>query len=612
MRWWVQLADRADRSPVLREVRHALADASRWGWAVALVAAVAVWAARGLPSPGTAGAALALMPVGVALAWWRTWRRAGRGTGRDAAADRRAAAGATARRWATGYGVAAALIPAVYLASGHPVLGVLVALVAVAALVEAAIVTVPIRARARLLRRLRTGARAVARDDAVRVGRALWRGTTLTRVHVGYPADWAAHSATRRDELTERLMWELCGPPPRTPAEAIARPDYLAVFDHAAYRVTLARMPSLPRRVAARDWRQGPGSIVLGQTHGGTADGARGGVPLAVLAPRAHMLVTGGTQYGKSSGVRAWAVDGLTHGVFPGGLWGVDGKGSGSLAPLVGRRGVHAIAHSPEEWAHVIVDLVAPEVARRYAEMLDWRSGRRGTRPHHGRAVLILDEIQQVLMARPDLAGPLDTLARQALEANVILWVLTQRPDARDAVPGAVRDQLLHRVAFGPLSSAGAKMTFDVAGDWHRAMGVAPVPGRALMWVDGVWRTVQVPWLPMPADVPDAEALYPPRRATRRTARRGTQRPAQPAPDPSAGGGPSSGPAPRSEAPTAPEPAPFPPPPPLPRPEPDGSAAAGENSSAGGPGPVDEILADFGDDDDPAYDPKRARRRRRT
>lgn len=512
MRAAVQLADRADRSRVLREARLALADGARWGWVVGLLAAAAVWAARGVPAPRTAAAALLLAPVGVLLAWWRTWRR----TVRESTADRRAAAAATARRWATGYAAAAVVIPAGYLATARPLLGVLVALVALAALTEAAILTVPARARARLLRRLRLGAAAVARDESVRVGRALWTGMTLDRVHVSYPPAWAAHTATRRDELAGRLMWDLCGPPPRTPGEAIARPDYTLTWDHSACRVTVQRMPSLPRRVAARAWERPRGAFVLGQTSGEDADRIADGVPLALSRPRAHMLVTGGTQYGKSSSVRAWVVDGLTHGVWPGGVWGIDGKGSGSLAALEGRRGVHAIAHTPDEWARVLVDLVASEVARRYAEMLDWRAGRSSTPPDHRAALLVLDEIQQVLLARPDLAATLDTLARQALESGVVLWVITQRPDAKDAVPGAMRDQLLDRAAFGPLSSAGAKMTFDVAGDdWHRALGVAPIPGRALTWIGGRWRTVQAPWLPIPADVPAVERLYPPHHAPR-------------------------------------------------------------------------------------------------
>lgn len=531
MQAWTEAADRADRSPVLREARNALADGARWGWAVVLVAAVVIWVARGLPSPRTAAAAALLLPVAVALAWWRAWRL----TWRDTPIERRAAANAAARRWTTGLGLIAALVPGVWLAAGRPLLGAVVALVVVAALAELAIVTIPSRARARLLARLRIGARAVARDEAVQVGRALWTGMDLDRVQITYPADWAAHSATRRDELTERLMWELCGPPARTPDEAVRRPDYVVEFDHVDCRITLARMPSLPSFLAARDWGQASGAgIVLGQTHGDTAEQIVDGVPIALYKPTAHALIVGGTQHGKSSGVRAWLVDGLTHGVWPGGIWAIDGKGSGSLVALDGRDGVHAVAHTPDEWAYVLQELVAPEVSRRYTEMLDWRAGRSTTKPSHPRALLVLDELQQVLLSRPDLAAIVDTLARQALESGVIVWVITQRPDAKDAVPGAVRDQLLDRVTFGPLSSSGAKMAFDLAGDWHRAMGVAPTPGRALVWTGGVWRTVQAGWLPIPADDPGAEPLYPPKGAAVPKARNA---PTDPEPAPSASTG---------------------------------------------------------------------------
>jgi hypothetical protein len=239
-----------------------------------------------------------------------------------------------------------------------------------------------------------------------------------------------------------------------------------------------------------------------------------------------------------------------------------------------------------------VIESVAAEVATRYEEILAWRAGRADRAPHHPRALVIIDEIQQVTLACPDLLPIVDTLARQALEAGVRVWILTQRPDAKDAVPGAIRDQLVDRACFGPLSSAGAKMTFDMAEDWHRALGVAPVPGRALTWLGGVWRTVQAPWLPIPADTPAVEPLYPPR----------------------ASQGPATAPAPPS--------------PPKPSPAPSGGQQdAAEPSPAARPasGPTSlhevaaEILRDYGDPPESpsaAYDPTdpyagRRRRRRR-
>jgi hypothetical protein len=590
MRSVVLAIDRAEANPVVREVVNAFRDGAYWGWLVSLIAAAAVWVARGMPSAGTAAAVAVLIPIGAGLAWWRTWRRAAEA----APVDRRAAASISARGWLTAYGLAAALIPAVVLAGDSPGAAALAAVVVLAVLAELAIVTVPIRARARLVARLRIGARAVAGTDDVRVGRTLWRGLSVTRVMVTYPADWAAHRDGRRDDLVERMMWELCGPPPRTPGEAVRRPDYTAAWDHVNCRLIVERVPSLPRLLRARDFGQGAGGIVLGQTHAEDASATLDGLPVALHQPRNHTLIVGGTQHGKSSGVRAWVVDGLTHGAWPGGVWSIDGKGSGSMAALIGREGVHAVAHTPDEWRHVLVDLVAPLVRDRYAELLAWRAGSATSRPRHPRALLLLDEIQQVLMSCPDLAGVLDTLARQALEAGVILWVITQRPDAKDAVPGAMRDQLLDRVTFGPLSGSGAKMSFDLAGDdWHKALGVAPIPGRALTYIDGVWRLVQAPWLPIPSDEPATEALYPPRRGQggQRAAERSAEGPPPPS-DPYASYGPP--PPPR-------QPATWPPPPPVPRPAADDSA------------PVDpavaEILDDFGDS--PEYDPGTARRRRR-
>jgi hypothetical protein len=568
MRAAVLLATRAERNAWWREAVYAAQDAARWTWLVAVVAAVTVWVARGMPSPYTAAATAIVIPIGAGLAAARAWRR----YSRNDPDDRRAVARASWWRWLTGYALTAAVVPAVMVGAVLPVVLVVVALV------ELAVLTIPARARRRLLARIRRGAAVVAGDEDVAVGRALWSGRTLDQVHITYPPGWAAHRETKRDELVERVMWDLCGPPPRTPSEAIARPDYLSTFNHGASRLEVERVPSLPRRLAARDWGQS-GAIVLGQTTSDLADAVVDGVPVALYRPDAHALIVGATQHGKSSGTRAWAVDGLTHGIWPGGIWAIDGKGSGSLAPLLGRRGVHAVAHSPEEWRAVLTQQVAPEVARRYAEMLAWRAGQSGHRPNHPRSLLILDEIQQVLLVCPDLVGTLNTLARQALEAGVRLWVLTQRPDAADAVPGAIRDQLVDRVTFGPLGAAGAKMSFDIAADWHRALGVAPIPGRALTWLGGAWRPVQAPWLPIPADDPSVEPLYPQR-----------------VPEGSAGPAPSK----PSTPPRA------------------------ENPPAGPAGPagplvpqVEEILRDYGTPDPaPSYDPTdpyahRRRRRRR-
>ncbi|WP_242911526.1 hypothetical protein [Actinomadura terrae] len=558
MRAAVRLADRVERSPVLLEVRYALADGAYWGWAVALVAGAAVWVARGMPSPGTIATAAAAMVVGAGAGAWRAWRRA-----RPAATsgERRTAALMAARRWLALYGLAAAALPSLVAAAGGAGVWALLPLV-VAALVlaEIAVLTIPMRGRARLLARLRTGARAVtgARDDEageVRVGRALWDGRRLTRVYVTYPATWHAHLEARRDALVGRVMWDLVGPPPTGPAAvgAPVRPDYDTRFDGGHRRLEVRRVPPLPPRLDARDFGQEDGAIVLGETVPALADAVLDGVPVALYQPTAHLLIVGATQHGKSSAVRAWAVDGLTHGVFPGGLWAVDGKGSGTLAPLIGCEDVHVIAHDPDGWRVAFADVV-DVVARRYARVLAWRSGQSDVRPRLPRALVVLDEIQQVTMAAPELSGPLDTLARQALESNVIIWVITQRPDARDAVPGAVRDQLVDRVSLGPLSTAGAKMCFDVTGEWHKGLGVAPVAGRALTWLGGMWRPVQVPWLPFPADVPAVAPLYPPRvaRESVRGAPPAPPRPPRPcpapAPRPAPEAAPDGGPAPYDPA----------------------------------------------------------------
>jgi len=322
MRAATLLATRAERNVWWREAVYAVQDGAYWAWLVAVVAAVTVWAARGLPSPTTAGAAAVVAPIGAGAGAWRAWRR----YARNDPAERTVAARGAWRRWLTLYATAAALIPAVMVGAVLPV-GL-----AVVALAELAILTIPVRGRRRLLARIRIGAAAVAGEEDVRVGRALWSGRHLDQIYIWVPVDWATHRQGRRDELVERSMWDVCGPPPRTPAEAIARPDYLSTWSHVHSRLEIQRVPSLPRLLPARDW--GPRDvIVLGQTTPDLADIAVDGVPLATYFPQAHALIVGATQHGKSSGVRAWAVDGLTHGIWPG-----ECGGSTARAPGAWRR----------------------------------------------------------------------------------------------------------------------------------------------------------------------------------------------------------------------------------------------------------------------------------
>lgn len=601
MRAWTRLLDRLERDPLARETVNAVQDGARWGWLIALIAGAAAWAGRGFPSPGTAAIAASAMVVGTAAAALRAWRRMGHTA---APVDRRVAATTAARRWATAYGLLAAAVPLLVMTrDGRGGIAVTVAYIVFLVLLALALLTLQPRARARLLGRLRIGARAVAGTEDVRVGRALWSGMHLLRVLVTYPADWPAHRGSRRDDLVERIMWELCGPAPRTAAEAIARPEYLSRFDHIGHRLVVEQVPALPLRLTARPWGQPDGTIVLGQTTAEAADTVLHGVPVALHTPDRHLLITGATQFGKSSGARAWVASGLDGGAFPGGLLAaLDGKGSGSFVALEGRHGVGPIAVTPDQWTHVLRTVVMPEVDARYQAMLDYRRGL-GPRPAFGRALVVLDEIQQILASCPDLLEDFGRLARQALEAEVILWVLTQRPDAKDAVPGAIRDQLDERAAFGPLSAAGAKMVFD-GDDWHRAMGTAPIQGRALTRLGGVWRPVQVPWLPFPVDEAWAEELYPPRTATAPT-----PSPAHPPADPRQrrqedpwrGYGPPPAPhpthtpSPPPQAPPPDQPRRWPPSPPHPRPAPETApeTAPGSPPPPRTADPVEELLRDF-------------------
>jgi hypothetical protein len=407
-----------------------------------------------------------------------------------------------------------------------PWLSALVALVAVTA------ATAKWRARRRLVNRLRwdvaevTGADtpmpdgtfqqlAPAAPEEIDLSRRKWRGRTLMQVHIRWPASFRASDPKRRDKLVQAVVWTLCGLEPDDPQDLATHPEYAMEWQHAGRLLIVRAVPPLSSYLPYDpQWHEAvPDAIVVGQTQEEDADVIVSGVPLATYDPRNHLLIAGRTQYGKSTLARGMAVDALMKGLFPGGSMYLDCKGSGTFAALIGRQGVHDVAHDPQSWEEALTFVVGV-VEQRYEQLMLYRMGE-GPKPRLDRGLLVIDELQRLLVECAHLRPMVDQLARQALEAGWVLWVLTQRPDARDAIPGAVKEQLDDRISFGRLSTTAAGMVYDYAPGYERATSTVPIRGRALTFLAGRWRSVQAPFLAIPVDDPRVEPFYPPKGETR-------------------------------------------------------------------------------------------------
>jgi hypothetical protein len=286
-----------------------------------------------------------------------------------------------------------------------------------------------------------------------------------------------------------------------------------------ALRVTA--QPPLPGYVGDRVWPRLRGGIVIGVCAHQEADAIVRGTELGDLGVRLwrpdderDLLIAGVKGSGKTVLGRGIVVRGLRDGWFPGGVWILDGKSGGDYAALDGRAGIRAVARNPDEWAAVLRHLVEEIMRPRYEETYAYQRGLAG-RPDHARVAAVLDEVQNIrAQLGAEAMDPLDALARMARAARVSLVVLTQRPDASDAIPGAIRDQLEDRAAVGWLSRDGGRMVLD--DDWRTVVADPDRPtqrprGRAVVRIAGRLSAVQVPDLPSPVDRPEVEPLYPPR-----------------------------------------------------------------------------------------------------
>jgi hypothetical protein len=370
------------------------------------------------------------------------------------------------------------------------------------------------RARTAHLRRVRQSitnilpATHTARDPRrIRVTGTRWQDRrTLVTATFRYPTSWAASVSTSRDKVTEAIDFML----------DTDTADYDTVWHPEGFAVTVTRHAVLPTLVAHRRWHTDPVTRdttpalpVMGVTTPTRANPT--GVVTWQWDTHPFMLVVGQNNSGKTVFTRSLVTDALT---LPGVTVDIiDGKGEGDYAALSHRAGVTSVAHNPDEWMRTLTRVHA-EAEDFHRQVLAWRQGD-GAKPDMPHRVLVLDEVQRVVLADPSAADLLSDLARTARSTNFHLVIITQRPDVRDTIPGAVRDQLHIRVVFNRMSPEGARMAL---GPMWRAAATSeagagrPLPkGRAVVLTDQTVIELQAPYLADPVEDPDAEQFLPAR-----------------------------------------------------------------------------------------------------
>ncbi|MFI6100826.1 hypothetical protein ACIA8G_35200 [Lentzea sp. NPDC051213] len=372
------------------------------------------------------------------------------------------------------------------------------------------------RARNRLcawvLASIARSARVDPGEFAVR--RREWDGTRLVFAEVPFGDSVRVEEPAVRERIASAVRWSL-----RHAGDySVSWPAGRAVFE-------LKAAPALPVNITDLVWPSNLPGIPVGVTDEESATGIyeerdeRTGevllrLPLLMIDPREeekHLLVIGGTGAGKSHFTRGYIARGLSNGWFPGGAWILDGKSSSDYICFEGRRGVHCVAREPEEWLQALQQISAAMRAR-YDADAEYHRGNR-PKPHQPPFLVVLEEVQEIRsVLGPKVLDPiLQQLSRQLRASAGRLMVVTQRPDAEDAIPGAVRDMLEYRFVLGYVSPIGARMA--LGGDWRQAVdeyGAEPIPGRGLAVVGKICR-IQGLRIDLPREHPEMERLYPPK-----------------------------------------------------------------------------------------------------
>jgi len=230
-----------------------------------------------------------------------------------------------------------------------------------------------------------------------------------------------------------------------------------------------------------------------------------------------HTLIAGSTGAGKTSILRPIAAHLLHHGVLVAAL---DINYAG-LAFLEDRPGV-ATAMDGFDSISRAVRTLRDEVEDRLAEL-------KRTRTYRRPLVIIIDEVEQLFdrarqvqkrptgVKEPPLVSDVHEILRTGRKVKVHVILATQRPDAI-AIPGALRDQAVGRIAVGPLGQKAAEMMLDQQAE--RAKNTPDVEGRAVLRARRWTGWVQTYWMADPDDTDHAagdraaaETMLPPRQA---------------------------------------------------------------------------------------------------
>ena len=373
------------------------------------------------------------------------------------------------------------------------------------------------RARRRLVAWIcQAVARAVRVDPAdLRVRRAEWDGRRLTWAEVDTRGRLRVEDPAVRERVAGAVSWSLR----HAGRHTVSWPAGLNTFE-------ITADPALPELVDEQHWPDGLPGIPIGVTDTASADGvvetldAVTGEPVASLPvllvqpgdSQRHYLIVGGTGAGKSNFTRGFLARSLRMGWFPGGCFIFDGKAGSDYIVFEGREGVRCVAREPHEWEENMA-AVAEMMRGRYEEDAAYHRGLCG-KPDHPRWAIVLDEVQEIrrVLGKKVLDPFLQQISRQVRAANGRLVVVTQRPDAEDAIPGAVRDMLEDRIILGFVSGTGARMVLEK--DWQAVTdeyGQAPVPGRGLARITGRLVRIQSFRLDPPREHPELETFYPPK-----------------------------------------------------------------------------------------------------
>ncbi|MGH3571606.1 MAG: hypothetical protein ACRDR6_17125 [Pseudonocardiaceae bacterium] len=381
------------------------------------------------------------------------------------------------------------------------------------------------RARRRVAAWMLGGVAGAARVDpaSLRLRRPRWTDRRLDAAEVVYTDAVRDADPGLRERIGEAVSWRLR----HVGVYEISWPSGVQAFE-------LRRAATLPDRVLDQLWPPELPGLPIAVTDDRDADliiekcdentkELISRLPVRLWTPDAerHLLVIGGTGAGKTEFVRRLLAVGLRIGLFPGGVFVLDGKSSAGYACFVGREGVHMVAREPHEWLAGLAE-VSGIMRARYDAQWNNRLGH-GPKPDMPRLALLLEECQEI---RAQLGQDADRfysqLGRQCREAQITLILVTQRPDVKDAIPGAVRDMLEDRIVLGFVSAKGAQMALEE--HWRDAVdnyGEETTPGRGVARLAGKYSRIQGLYAGDPIDRPESEQLFPPKvghRPTRTTA----------------------------------------------------------------------------------------------